>query len=202
MRLEQHEIADGEAASLARVQAVDGVLGAPVHRRRGRVHECRRAQAAPVRLLAGVDGHMVAQALHRQKGAGAVLAAEGAVLLVRANVLVQDEFAGEATATDVAGVPIVFDVGGHVLAEQAALQEGGRAVFAFERSAKTKQREREAENFGCRSAIKQGARLAVTLQTFRYFPPGVFNVEQIRYPLQGALNQLVSEQKQSHIYFG
>lgn len=144
MRLEQHEIADGKGAPLARVQPVDRMLGAPVHRRGGRVHERLRAQAAPVRLLAGVDGHMVAQTLHGQKRAGAVLTAKRAVLLVRTNVLVQDEFAGEATATDVTGVPIVFDVGGHVLAEQAALQEGGRAVFAFERSAKQR-RERERE---------------------------------------------------------
>lgn len=82
-----------------------------------------------------MNGHMVAKSLQRQERSCAVVTVERSVLLVGANMLVQDELAGEPTATDVARVPIVFDVGGHVLAEQAALQESGRAVFAFERSA-------------------------------------------------------------------
>lgn len=135
MRLEQHEIADRKGAPLARVRAVDRMLGPAVHRRRGRIHEGGRTEAAPVRPGAGVYGDMVPEALRRQERARAVLTVNCAVLLVRSNVLVEDELAREPTATDVARVPIVFDVGGHVLAEQAALQESGRAVFAFERSA-------------------------------------------------------------------
>lgn len=145
MRLEQHEIGHLKAALGAPVHPVERMPRPPVHRRRRRVGERLGAQAAAVRPGARVNGHMIAQALQRQKGAAAVFAGERAMLQMGAYVLVQDKLAREAAATDVARVAIVFDVGGHVFAEQAALQEGGRAVAAFERSAK-RQRGRERES--------------------------------------------------------
>lgn len=135
MRLEQHKVLYIIWAHRARVNTVGRVAAASVHRRCGRVREGHRTQTASVRPCARVNGHVIAQPLHREEAARTEFASVRSNLLVRTNVLVKDKLSRKTATTNVTGVLIVFDVGRHMLAQEAAFEESRGAVFAFERSA-------------------------------------------------------------------
>lgn len=138
MRFEQYKVLHIVFAAGARVHPVGGVARAPVHGRGGRVHEAHRTQTASIRPGARVHRHMIAQTLGGEEAARTRIASVHAILLVRANVLVEHKLAREPAATNVTRELIVFYVGRHVFAQQATFEEGRGAVFTFERSANIK----------------------------------------------------------------
>lgn len=145
MRLEQHKVLHIKLAHRARVNTVRRMATASVHRRCGRVREGHRTQTASVRPGARVNGHMVAQPLRGEEAARTEFTNVNSILLVSANVFVEDKLSREAAATNVTGELIVFDVGRHVLTQETAFEEGRGAEFAFERSANIKQTDRECQ---------------------------------------------------------
>lgn len=141
MRLEHGERLHPEPAAGALVLAQHQVAPA-VRRRLGRAVECGRAQAALVRLVAGVLADMVAQPLGGEEGLRTVGARVVAHLLVRLQMLGQRVVLVELAAAHIAiEAPAAMRV--HVIAEHRRCAERGRTVFALVGSANTMERELE-----------------------------------------------------------